>query len=664
MMSSNFPERLPTPAVRQISLMRVVAVCCCAFLGLFCMPLAARAQSVDTAVPPGTLSDLVAAGNVHDALSALSEQHEPYDLPTLLARAELLLMAGYSREAEAEFERTRGLTPADEPLADYGIAMCRMMRGDLPDARATLQRCTESAAYADHKEEIDLAVTSLSAADYSSAAELHSQSSSLLIQELSAIQSSKAADFQNTLANASPWMLPSDVPRVSEPFGLRPDALIAHECRLTGQKWPTIAAPLIGSDAASQIVSALLPRQFPAAGAPSAKTVQGIVVLFPPPGTQAVAGDLASYVIDGNVAGVVNSDSLAYRWDTRQYQNGRHSVQVFLSSSANLPNQPIYIRYFEVRNPEHSASVGVDSPLAQSQAERPKELSAADQAAVESAWRILELQPDYALGERALARNAQLSGDSDAALYHLSCAQAIDFNGDLSFLHQLAAKYARRVPVNFANTDRTRSHPEAETAGLWRGNPYQREVALTFDDGPSPTLTPPLLDALRDAHVPGTFFVVGARAQLAPDLVRRMHAEGHEVEDHSYSHPNLDDATPQHVYEEILRNAVVVEALTGTWPHFLRPPGGQSNPHVLISAAKCGMTGAFWTLDVLSAEDSGSPEAVTQFVLKRVKPGAVILMHNGPYATTHAIAGMAAQLRARGYTLVTLLQLARDVASK
>ena len=644
--------------------MRVVAASCCALLGLCCMPLLARAQSADTAAPTGTLSDLVAVGDVHDALLALSDQHEPYDLPTLLARAELLLMAGYSREAEAEFERARGLTPAGESLVDYGIALCRIMRSDLPAARVSLQRCTESASYGDHKEEIDLAVSSMSASDSFPAAELNAQSNSLLIQELSGIQSFKAADYQDRLAGTSPWMLPLGVPRVSEPFGLRPDALIARECRLTERKWPMIAAPLVSSDAASQIVSTLLPRQFPGAGAPTAKSVQGIVVLFPPPGTQAVAGDLASYVIDGNVAGVVNSDSLAYRWDTRQYQNGRHSVQVFLSSSANLPDQPVYIRYYEIRNPQNSAPAEETDASAESQAGRPKALPAADQAAVESAWRILELQPNYALGERALARDAQLSGNSDAALYHLSCAQAIDFDGDSAYLHQLTAKYARRIPVNFANTDRTRSHPEATTAGLWRGNPHQREVALTFDDGPSPTLTPPLLDALRDAHVPGTFFVVGARAQLAPDLVRRMHDEGHEVEDHSYSHPNLDDATPQHVYEEILRNAVVVEALTRTWPHFLRPPGGQSNPHVLIAAAKCGMTGAFWTLDALSAEDSGSPEAVTQFVLKRVKPGAVILMHNGPYATTHAIAGMAAQLRARGYTLVTLLQLARDAASQ
>ena len=668
MMSSNSSPLSFTTANTLRRLRFTLALLSC-ILAVFCFALpTANAQSSDAVAPVGSLSDLIASGDVHDALAVLSAQQEPYDLSTLLARAELLLMAGYSREAEAEFERVRGLTPADEPLADYGIALCRMMRSDLPAARSSLQRCTESAGYAGRKEEVDLASASLSASDATSSAtpfaDDNKQSTSLLVQEVSAIHSSTTADFQNALSNASPWMLPLSVPRVSEPFGLRADALIARESLPTGRKWPVVAAPLLGSDAASQIVSALLPRQFPGSGAPLAKTVKGIVVLLPPQGSRAAAGALASYIIDGNVAGVVNSDSLAYRWDTRQYQNGRHTVQVFLSSDANLPDQPVYVRYYEVRNPHSAESVGVGNSPAESEAGRPTALSPADQAAVESAWSVLELQPDYALGERALAQSAQQSGHPDAALYHLSCAEAIAFDGNQEFLHLLSAEYAHRLPVTFANTDRSRIHSEATTTGLWRGNPNKREVALTFDDGPSPTLTPPLLDALRDAHVPGTFFVVGARAQLAPDLVRRMHAEGHEVEDHSYTHPNLDDATPQHLYEEILRNAIVVQALTGTWPHFLRPPGGQSNPHVLESAARCGMTGAFWTLDALSAEDSGSPEAVTQFVLKRVKPGAVILMHNGPYATTHAIPELAAQLRARGYTLVTLLQLARDATSQ
>jgi peptidoglycan/xylan/chitin deacetylase (PgdA/CDA1 family) len=117
-----------------------------------------------------------------------------------------------------------------------------------------------------------------------------------------------------------------------------------------------------------------------------------------------------------------------------------------------------------------------------------------------------------------------------------------------------------------------------------------------------------------------------------------------------------------HIYEEILRNAVVVQALTGVWPHFLRPPGGQSNPRVLEAAAACGMAGAFWSVDVLKAEDSGSSDNVVNYVLKHVHSGSIILMHNGAFATTQAIPKLTSELRARGYKLVTLLTLAKDAS--
>jgi len=150
------------------------------------------------------------------------------------------------------------------------------------------------------------------------------------------------------------------------------------------------------------------------------------------------------------------------------------------------------------------------------------------------------------------------------------------------------------------------------------------------------------------------------RAELAPDVVRRMAADGHEVEDHSYTHPNLDEALPYHIREEVLRCAVVVRALAGRWPSFFRPPGGNANPHVLAAAAECGMAGAFWTVDGFSAEETGSPAAVTKWVVSHARPGAIILLHNGTPSSTAAIPGLVRALRARGYKLVTLRQLAHD----
>jgi peptidoglycan/xylan/chitin deacetylase (PgdA/CDA1 family) len=195
---------------------------------------------------------------------------------------------------------------------------------------------------------------------------------------------------------------------------------------------------------------------------------------------------------------------------------------------------------------------------------------------------------------------------------------------------------------------------------FWRGSTAIHEMALTFDDGPSPTQTPKLLDALKQANVVGTFFVVGIRASAATGIITRMVADGHEVENHTYTHPNLDEVIPEHIREEYLRNAVVINTLTGRWPRFLRPPGGNSNPQVMQVAMECGMVGGFWTLDALNAEDTGSGANVSDYVVGHAKNGAIVLMHNGTQATIDAIPSMVAGLRAKGFRLVTLAQLAHD----
>jgi len=175
-----------------------------------------------------------------------------------------------------------------------------------------------------------------------------------------------------------------------------------------------------------------------------------------------------------------------------------------------------------------------------------------------------------------------------------------------------------------------------------------------------PQITPILLDNLKKAGIPGTFFVVGIRATAAPDLLRNMKSDGFEVENHTYTHPNLGQCLPQHILEEYLRNGIVISSLTGRWPCFLRPPGGNSNPQVMQIAHKCGMIGGFWTIDALRAEDTGSADQVAEYVVAKARPGAIVLMHNGSAATANAIEAMAAGLKAKGYKCVTLAQLAHD----
>ena len=138
-----------------------------------------------------------------------------------------------------------------------------------------------------------------------------------------------------------------------------------------------------------------------------------------------------------------------------------------------------------------------------------------------------------------------------------------------------------------------------------------------------------------------------------------MVKRGDEVENHSYTHPNMNLVIPSVAESEILRTNVLLQAMTGKQPHFFRPPGGNANPAVQRLAHLYGLSLAYWTVDVLHAEDVGSPQGLIQYALAHVHPGSIVLLHNGPDVTTAAVPGLVAALRGRGYKLVTLSEIAQ-----
>jgi peptidoglycan-N-acetylglucosamine deacetylase len=120
------------------------------------------------------------------------------------------------------------------------------------------------------------------------------------------------------------------------------------------------------------------------------------------------------------------------------------------------------------------------------------------------------------------------------------------------------------------------------------------ELALTFDDGPNPAWTPQLLDVLARHNVRATFFLVGRYADAAPDLVRRIHAAGHLIGNHSWSHPNLAVTGAGRVRDELTRTKDVLEQITGSPVRWFRPPFGGRRPVVLRIARELGMTPVLW----------------------------------------------------------------------
>ncbi|HLW60542.1 MAG TPA: polysaccharide deacetylase family protein [bacterium] len=193
---------------------------------------------------------------------------------------------------------------------------------------------------------------------------------------------------------------------------------------------------------------------------------------------------------------------------------------------------------------------------------------------------------------------------------------------------------------------------------FWRGNPLRREIALTFDDGPSPVATPLLLAILRRFGAHATFFVIGDRAVTYPYLIAQMAAEGHEVGNHTVHHPNLATVGDATMRQELGAASDVVRVLAGR-PLWFRPPGGDYTAAVADAAAADGMGLAMWTAN------SGDwalppPKILAARVLARAESGAVILLHNGTLDTVRALPEILRELQRRGYALVTVSQLAGD----
>ncbi|MFB7590335.1 polysaccharide deacetylase family protein [Streptomyces sp. NPDC056169] len=186
-------------------------------------------------------------------------------------------------------------------------------------------------------------------------------------------------------------------------------------------------------------------------------------------------------------------------------------------------------------------------------------------------------------------------------------------------------------------------------------------VALTFDDGPDPVHTRQVLDILDRYGARATFFCVGHHVAALPDLVRRIAAAGHEVGNHSWSHPYLPDLTPEQLREQLDRTAEIVAKVTGEEaPTRFRPPYGALSPEVLAALEGYPTTLTMWDVDTRDWARPG-PERIAATVLESAGPGSVVLMHEGAgdrAQTVQALPAIVEGLLERGLELVTVGELA------
>lgn len=160
-----------------------------------------------------------------------------------------------------------------------------------------------------------------------------------------------------------------------------------------------------------------------------------------------------------------------------------------------------------------------------------------------------------------------------------------------------------------------------------RGN-AAKEVAFTFDDGPDPCYTPELLDLLHEHDVKATFFVLGKKAEQYPDLIERMHREGHQIGIHNYTHtPNWIYFPWTNIRRQVDRTADIVERITGARPILYRPPWGLLNLGDLVLIRRSYRI-VLWSVMVGDWKTSVSAEQLKHDLLKKIKPGSIITLHD------------------------------------
>ena len=184
--------------------------------------------------------------------------------------------------------------------------------------------------------------------------------------------------------------------------------------------------------------------------------------------------------------------------------------------------------------------------------------------------------------------------------------------------------------------------------------PGPTQVALTFDDGPSAAYTARILDILERYGVPATFFVIGAGAADNPQLLQRMAAEGHSVQNHTYDHYWLTRYSDGTIADQLARTNQVIGKSTGQAPHCFRPPFGAVNDRVRSVAAGLGLTSVMWDVDPWDWKHPGSA-AIASHVLNRTGGGDIVLLHDsGGWGTIGALPAIIEGLRSRGLEFVPL----------
>jgi peptidoglycan-N-acetylmuramic acid deacetylase len=188
----------------------------------------------------------------------------------------------------------------------------------------------------------------------------------------------------------------------------------------------------------------------------------------------------------------------------------------------------------------------------------------------------------------------------------------------------------------------------------------EKVLYLTFDCGFENGNTPPILDALKKHNAKATFFVVGNYVSTSPDLVKRMVQEGHIVGNHSYHHPDMSQMNKEEFLKELDELETLYEQTIGSpMTKYYRPPQGKYSENNLQIAKELGYKTFFWSLAYVDWNQDSQPSHEEAFdkLLKRVHPGAIVLLHNTSKTNGEIIDELLTKWEEMGYTFKALNEL-------
>jgi peptidoglycan/xylan/chitin deacetylase (PgdA/CDA1 family) len=152
---------------------------------------------------------------------------------------------------------------------------------------------------------------------------------------------------------------------------------------------------------------------------------------------------------------------------------------------------------------------------------------------------------------------------------------------------------------------------------------------LTIDDGPSSAFVQQVAKTLKDHHATATFFVIGRNIQKDPGALKIIHQNGFEIGNHSFSHRRFTGLSKDEIQKEISETSCLVEEIVGKKPIYVRPPQGAYNQKTVKTIEDMGLKMALWTIDPKDwrRRDGPNPEQTVNYITCRLRPGAIILLH-------------------------------------